>query len=73
MTETTLSFAITPLNKDVTILQSPSPIGRKIGAIRPLTAARILFPESVTRLKWKSKLFSSQIMIEAIRITVKAF
>ena len=73
MTETTLSFAMTPLNRDVTILQSPRPMGRSTGATSPLTAARMLSPEFVTKLKWKSKLLSSQMMMDATRITVNAF
>ena len=48
MTETTLSFAIKPLIRDVTILQSPRPKGVNIGAITPATVARILSREFST-------------------------
>ena len=40
--ETTLSFAINPVIRAVTILQSPNPTGANIGAINPATLARIL-------------------------------
>ena len=48
MTETTLSLAMTPLNREVTIRQSPRPMGLKTGAIMPLTVASMLAPEAVT-------------------------
>lgn len=40
--ETTLSFAIKPAIRAVTILQSPNPSGANTGAINPAIAARIL-------------------------------
>ena len=40
--ETTLSFAINPLSKDVTILQSPNPNGDNKGAMNPATIAKML-------------------------------
>ena len=40
--ETTLSFAINPLSKDVTILQSPNPNGDNKGAMNPATIAKII-------------------------------
>lgn len=41
--DTTLSFARNPEINAVTILQSPNPIGTKIGANTPATPANILF------------------------------
>ena len=56
MVETTLSFAINPLNKEQQILQSPIPIGVKIGTNQPEIIARILSEESFTRFNRRSKL-----------------
>lgn len=44
---TTLSFIKSPLMSDVTNLQSPRPIGAKIGEINPATPAKILSLASV--------------------------
>ena len=44
--DTTLSFAMNPLMNDVTILQSPSPRGLKMGANIPATMASMLSSES---------------------------
>ena len=41
-TETTLSFAMNPLIREVTILQSPSPSGLNIGTSNPDMAAKML-------------------------------
>ena len=71
-TDTTLSFAMKPFSRDVTILQSPRPMGMKTGVIRLARAARMLSRESVTILKRKSKLFRNHTTIVAIRITEKA-
>lgn len=70
--ETTLSFAINPAIKDVQIRQSPKPSGAKTGAIKPATAARMLFWESETIAKCKSNVCKNQITRDAIKITVNA-
>ena len=70
--DTTLSFAIKPEIRAVQILQSPNPNGMKRGAIHPAIIARILFCESDTILNCKSKLCKNQMMIVAMKITVKA-
>ena len=44
---TTLSFIKSPLISDVTNLQSPRPIGVKIGEIKPATPANMLSLVSV--------------------------
>ena len=69
---TTLSFAMKPVIRAVEIRQSPNPSGVKTGAINPATAARILFWESVTRFRCRSKVCKNQMTIVARKITVKA-
>ena len=49
--ETTLSFAIKPLIRDVTTLQSPRPSGLKIGTRTPAIAAMIELSEFSTKLR----------------------
>ena len=49
--DTTLSLAIKRLIREVHILQSPRPRGSNTGTIIPAIIARILFEESLTRLK----------------------
>ena len=72
MTETTLSFAMKPLIREVTMRQSPRPTGRMTGTSSPETAARMLSWEFSTRLKLKSKLFRNHTTMVAIRMTEKA-
>ena len=69
---TTLSLAIKPLTKAVTICHSPKPMGRKTGAIQPATVANMLPSPLSTILKWKSKVCRNHITKEAKKITVKA-
>ena len=49
--DTTLSLAMKPLIREVTIRQSPKARGAKSGTIQPEMVAIRLSPESVTRLK----------------------
>ena len=70
--ETTLSLAIKPEIRAVTIRQSLRPMGLNIGAIDPERRARMLLCEFATRFRWGSKLCRNHITIEAIRITEKA-
>ena len=70
--ETTLSFAIKPLTREVTIRQSPRPTGLNSGTRKPEMVARMLFCESYTRFSRKSKLCRNQTTIVAIRITENA-
>ena len=61
-----------PEIKDVTIRQSPRPIGLNSGTSTPATAAIMLWDESSTRLNLRSKLCRNQTTIVAIRITENA-
>ena len=70
--DTTLSFAINPVIRAVEILQSPYPIGLKIGAITLATIARILSLESVTMLRCVLNVCRNQITSVAMKITVNA-
>ncbi len=49
--EATLSFAMKPAIRDVTMRQSPMSSGRKIGAIALATSAIRLVEESVTKFR----------------------
>ena len=71
--DTTLSFAIKPLIKEVQIRQSPNPNGWKTGTKNPDTAAKILFAESSTIFKCRSKLCKNHTTIVAIKMTENAF
>ena len=53
--ETTLSLAMKPEIRAVTIRQSPKPTGRNTGASTPARRARMLSCESATMLKPVSK------------------
>ena len=70
--DTTLSFAMKPLIRDVQIRQSPKPIGFMIGARTPPIIARILLCESVTILKRRSKLCRNHTIMVAIKMIEKA-
>ena len=70
--ETTLSLAINPLIRAVTIRQSPSPTGLNIGARMPAMAASIESCASATILKLKLKLCRNHTTIVAMRITENA-
>ena len=72
ITETTLSLAMNPLIREVTILQSPRPSGLKSGAITPAITARMLVCESSTMCRPKSKWLRNQTTIVAMRITENA-
>ena len=52
MVETTLSFAMKPLTSEVTMRQSPSPRGARIGASQPTTAAIRLSEGVDTVFRW---------------------
>ena len=73
ITDTTLSFAINPLIRAVTILQSPIPRGLNNGAMIPAIKAMMLSAESLTRSKWKLKLCRNHTMIVATNMIVNAF
>ena len=70
--DTTLSFAMKPETRAVTILQSPKPRGAKSGAIQLAICERMDWLESVTTVKWKLKVCRNQMTIDAAKITVKA-
>lgn len=70
--DTTLSLAINPEIRAVEILQSPNPIGAKIGDMKPAIIASILSCESVTMLRCLSNVCKNQMIMAAINITVKA-
>ena len=70
--ETTLSLAMNPEIREVTILQSPKPTGTNRGARVPARAASTLSCESDTMLKLKSKFCKNQMAIVARKMTVKA-
>ena len=72
MVDTTLSFAMKPLMREVQIRQSPSPRGFIIGTSAPEISARMLSFESAAMLKWRSKLWRNHTTTVAIRITEKA-
>ena len=72
MVATTLSFAIKPVMSEVQIRQSPRPTGRISGTSQPDAAARMLFRESATMLKRRSKLCKNQMTMVAMRMTEKA-
>ena len=69
---TTLSFARNPVIRAVVTFHVPKPSGAKTGAIKPAITARMLFPESFTRLKFRPKCCRNQITIEAMKMIVKA-
>ena len=70
--ETTLSFAMKPLTRDVVIRQSSRPIGAKTGDIIDAIIPSILSEGSVTIRNPKEKLCKNHITIVAQKITVKA-
>ena len=72
MMETTLSFAMKPLTREVTMRQSPSPAGLKMGTSTPEMAARMLSCEFSTRFRLKLKCCRNQTTIVATRMTEKA-
>ena len=72
MMETTLSLAMNPLTREVTIRQSPRPAGLNSGTRKPEITARILSLEFVTRFSSKSKLCRNQTTMVATRITENA-
>ena len=72
MVETTLSLAMKPVMREVTIRQSPRPSGRRIGASRPAIMARMLCWESSTIFRCRSKLCRNQTTTVAMRMMEKA-
>ena len=72
MAATTLSFAIKPLISEVTMRQSPSPIGASSGASAPDISASMLSEESAVKFIWVSKLCRNHTTIAAISMTLKA-
>ncbi len=70
--ETTLSFAIKPAARAVTIRQSLRSIGAKTGAIKPARMLNMLSFEFETILNLKSKVCKNQTIREAKKITVNA-
>lgn len=69
----TASFAINPLIRDVATLQSPKPIGRKIGAITFPIIANILWELSETTLNLVSKVCKKQMNFQDTPMPVLNF
>ena len=71
--DTTASFALKPVIKEVATRQSPKPNGANIGAMNCPIKANKLSEVSLTTFNFKSKLCKNQTTMNAKKIMVKAF